>query len=283
MKASKTQKNFFQRSLSQDVLKNISTNNTIKQKYIVPSSERDFKINKITNFNLSNANNNYDVNYFNSISKKKIAIKEVGLLNIRIKPLKVKNFSLVNNKIQNEIVSSINRRQSDKEMVKMDDEESSYLKRSNYFEEDEKSSFNSSSLSINRKSSEILNKKGFKKIYKEVNIYSKNPKNKIIDSIFKLNTKNLDVLESLKESIKHNRVENKTRKNMFYENSLANMYIVKQAKDEKIELYKFMKNQDTWREINANLSFPFLINDPDLLVKIMDQNTENLKNTYKLN
>ena len=283
MKASKTQKNFFQRSLSQDVLKNISTNNTIKQKYIVPSSERDFKINKITNFNLSNANNNYDVNYFNSISKKKIAIKEVGLLNIRIKPLKVKNFSLVNNKIQNEIVSSINRRQSDKEMVKMDDEESSYLKRSNYFEEDEKSSFNSSSLSINKKSSEILNKKGFKKIYKEVNIYSKNPKNKIIDSIFKLNTKNLDVLESLKESIKHNRVENKTRKNMFYENSLANMYIVKQAKDEKIELYKFMKNQDTWREINANLSFPFLINDPDLLVKIMDQNTENLKNTYKLN
>ena len=273
MKASKTQKNFFQRSLSQDVLKNISTNNTIKQKYIVPSSERDFKINKITNFNLSNANNNYDVNYFNSISKKKIAIKEVGLLNIRIKPLKVKNFSLVNNKIQNEIVSSINRRQSDKEMVKMDDEESSYLKRSNYFEEDEKSSFNSSSLSINRKSSEILNKKGFKKIYKEVNIYSKNPKNKIIDSIFKLNTKNLDVLESLKESIKHTRVENKTRKNMFYENSLANMYIVKQAKDEKIELYKFMKNQDTWREINANLSFPFLINDPDLLVKIMDQNT----------
>ena len=283
MKASKTQKNFFQRSLSQDVLKNISTNNTIKQKYIVPSSERDFKINKITNFNLSNANKNYDVNYFNSISKKKIPIKEVGLLNIRIKPLKVINFSLVNNKIQNEIVSSINRRQSDKEMVKMDDEESSYLKRSNYFEEDEKSSFNSSSLSINRKSSEILNKKGYKKIYKEVNIYRKNPKNKIIDSIFKLNTKNLDVLESLKESIKHNRVENKTRKNMFYENSLANMYIVKQAKDEKIELYKFMKNQDTWREINANLSFPFLINDPDLLVKIMDQNTENLKNTYKLN
>lgn len=291
MKASHSQKSFFLRSFSRDGKKNISTNLTVYSD-LNKCNSKDTKMIKNTKIKEYDKNIKFcsDLINYNQLSKTKTKVSLHNLPTIsKYKPLKVRNFSLVNLNIQNEIIKTVCQRNlSGKEiMINNEDESSSDSKRSMNPEENNSvllSKKNSSKKGLNLKSLEILNQNGLNTLYKDLINYSNYSKESLIDSIYiKLCSKNIQnnqLLNSLHKDLKTKKEDNPKRQNLFFKNSSPNINRIQQVKDERIELHHFMKNQDSWREINSNISFPYFIQDPDLLVKIMDQNAENLKLTY---
>lgn len=311
MKSSSSQTNFFSRSLSKDVLKSPPiTNNTksffIKKRNIIQNkgqfehqlsrnSTKKLKIfypREIEHQLSSNSSKKLksffpreiDSNHKSlSTIKIKSSLKKENHFNLpiikRIKPVIVKSFNIETHNLHKEITKSLSEKKAQRseinDLINLDKYSEGSKEEEGYENVENNNILEESLIRQNKNNAlELLNQFGLNQVYKDVVKFTNLPKESIIDEVYStLQQKNTERNFNLK----------KTNSTIFNKDENCNLQEMKRFYfEEKIDPQIIMKNHRSWREVNINFSFPYFLKDQNLLFKIMEQNSENLRKYNKL-